>query len=219
MARVRPVPRMTIPADAGVRRRAADGVLVAAGLAVLLTGMAVVGGDGGLPGWEADLFLTVNGLPGELHPVLWPFQQFGAIGAAPVVAIIAWLAGRRRLALAAIVAAMAKLMLERIVKAIVTRERPAASIGPDINLRGDVQISGESFVSGHAAMAAVLAVVVTPWLPARWRVAPWVLVGLVMIGRMYVGAHLPLDVVCGAALGLAVGGSLNLLLGVPERPA
>jgi undecaprenyl-diphosphatase len=68
-------------------------------------------------------------------------------------------------------------------------------------------------------MAAVLAVVVTPWLPARWRVVPWILVGLVMIGRMYVGAHLPLDVVCGTALGLAVGGGLNLLLGVPEQSA
>jgi undecaprenyl-diphosphatase len=211
--------RLATPADAGVFRRRVDAVFVAAGLAVLLAGMAVVGDDGGLPGWEADLFRTVNDLPGVLHPLLWPFQQFGAIGAAPVVAAVAWLTGRRRLALAAVLGAVAKLLLERVIKATVTRERPATSIAPDINVRGDVQLTGESFVSGHAAMAAVLAVVVTPWLPARWRVVPWILVGLVMIGRMYVGAHLPLDVVCGAALGLAVGGGLNLMLGVPERSA
>jgi undecaprenyl-diphosphatase len=114
---------------------------------------------------------------------------------------------------------VAKLLLERVVKAIVTRERPATSIGPDIHVRGDVQLTGESFVSGHAAMAAVLAVVAAPWVPARWRVALWVLVGLVMIGRVYVAAHLPLDVICGAALGLAVGGGLNLSLGAPERHA
>jgi glycosyltransferase 2 family protein len=211
--------RLATPADAGVVRRRVDAVFVAAGLAVLLAGMVVVGDDGGLPAWEADLFRTVNDLPGALHPVLWPLQQFGAIGAAPLVAVVAWLTGRRRLALAAVLAVVAKLLFEWVVKATVTRERPATSIAPDIHLRGDVQISGESFVSGHAAMAAVLAVVVTPWLPTRWRVVPWVLVGMVMIGRMYVGAHLPLDVVCGAALGLAVGGGLNLLLGVPERPA
>jgi undecaprenyl-diphosphatase len=211
--------RLATPADAGVVRRRVDAVFVAAGLAVLLAGMAVVGDDGGLPAWEADLFRTVNDLPDALHPVLWVFQQFGANGAAPAVAVVAWLAGRRRLALAAILAVVAKLLLERVVKALVTRERPATSIGSDIQLRGDVQINGESFVSGHAVVAAVLAFVITPWVPARWGVALWVLVGLVMIGRVYVGAHLPLDLVCGAALGLAVGGLLNLLLGAPERHA
>jgi membrane-associated phospholipid phosphatase len=30
-----------------------------------------------------------------------------------------------------------------------------------------------------------------------------------------VGAHNPLDVVCGAALGVAIAGGINLLLGVP----
>ena len=210
---------LATPADTGAVRRRVDVVFVVSGLIVLLAGMAVVGDDGGLPAWEADLFRTVNDLPGFLHPVLWPFQQFGAIGAAPGVAVVAWLTGRRRLALAAVLAVVAKLLFERVIKATVTRERPATSIAPDINVRGDVQLTGESFVSGHAAMAAVLAVVVTPWLPARWRVVPWILVGMVMIGRMYVGAHLPLDVVCGAALGLAVGGGLNLLLGVPERSA
>jgi membrane-associated phospholipid phosphatase len=211
--------RLATPVDVGLARRPADALLVAVGLVVLIAGMVVVGDDGGLPGWEVDLFRTVNDLPGVLHPVLLVFQQFGAIGAGPAVAIVAWLAGRRRLALAAVLGVVAKLLLERVVKAIVTRERPATSIGPDIHVRGDVQLSGESFVSGHAAMAAVLAVVAAPWVPARWRVALWVLVGLVMIGRVYVAAHLPLDVVCGAALGLAVGGGLNLALGVPERHA
>jgi undecaprenyl-diphosphatase len=46
----------------------------------------------------------------------------------------------------------------------------------------------------------------------------WVLVALVMVGRVYVGAHNPLDVVCGAGLGVAIGSLLNLALGVPAEP-
>ena len=36
-----------------------------------------------------------------------------------------------------------------------------------------------------------------------------------MVGRVYVGAHNPLDVVCGAALGIAIAGVVNLV----DRPA
>jgi undecaprenyl-diphosphatase len=42
-------------------------------------------------------------------------------------------------------------------------------------------------------------------------------VAAVFLTRMYVGAHLPLDMVGGAALGLAVGALVRLLLGVPAR--
>ena len=41
-------------------------------------------------------------------------------------------------------------------------------------------------------------------------------VGVVMVTRVYVGAHNPLDVICRAALGFAIGGCLNLAFGVPR---
>jgi undecaprenyl-diphosphatase len=42
----------------------------------------------------------------------------------------------------------------------------------------------------------------------------------VCLSRMYVGAHLPLDVVGGAALGWAAGSLVHLLLGAPGgRPS
>ena len=209
---------MTRPAESvnvGLVRRPVDVLFVVVGLVVLAGGMVVVD-DGRVPAWEVELFRAINDLPDGLYPLLWPFQQLGALIVGPVLAVIALLAGRRRLALAALLATVAKLVLERGVKAIVTRERPATSIGADIDTRGDVHLSGESFVSGHAVLVAALVAVLTPWLPARWRIVAWVVVGGVGVARVYVGAHNPLDVVCGAALGLAIGGGLNLLLGVPE---
>ena len=47
---------------------------------------------------------------------------------------------------------------------------------------------------------------------------PWAVLALVLVARVYVGAHNPLDVVCGAALGIAIGSGVNLGLGVPSSP-
>ena len=175
--------------------------------------------NGSVPGAEESLFRSVNDLPEALYPVLWPFQQLGSLVIGPIVAVVALVMRRYKLALAAVLATVAKLVVERAVKATVTRERPGTSIGPDINVRGDVSTAGESFVSGHAILVAALATVITPYLPPRWRPVPWVLVALVMIGRVYVGAHNPLDVICGAALGIAVGAAINIVLGARAIPA
>jgi undecaprenyl-diphosphatase len=196
-------------------RRPADAIAGVAGVLVLAAGMAIVGKDGHVPGWEADTFDAVNGLPEALYPVLWPFQQIGAILVAPVLALAALVLRKYRLALALFLAAVLKLGLERVVKAIVSRERPGTSIGESAELRGDVSSAGESFVSGHAVLVAAMACLIAPYLPGRWKVLPWVLVALVMVGRVYVGAHNPLDVICGAGLGIAIGSALNLVVGVP----
>ena len=79
-----------------------------------------------------------------------------------------------------------------------------------------MSIHGESFVSGHAILVGAMATLVTPYLHGRWRIVPWALLGMVMVTRVYVGAHNPLDVICGAALGIAIGALLNLAFGVPK---
>jgi membrane-associated phospholipid phosphatase len=203
--------------DRFVRRRR-DAVTAVVGIAVVTGGMVAVR-HGSVSAFERSTFRAVNDLPAAFYPVLWPFQQLGVIVVGPIAAIVAAFFRRFRLAVALLVATVAKLGLERVVKAIVSRERPGTSIGPDVHLRGNVSLHGESFVSGHAVLVAAIACVVAPYLRGRWKIVPFVVVGVVMVTRVYVGAHNPLDVICGAALGFAIGGCLNLAFGVPERRA
>ena len=195
-------------------RRPSVVLAAAVGLAVLLAGMAVVH-NGNVPDWERSVFDAINGLPDFLYPVLWPFQQLGVVVVGPILAIVAALTRRYRLAIALVLATVLKLLMERAVKAAVSRQRPGTTIGASAHLRGDVHAVGESFVSGHAVLVAAMACLIVPYLPRQWRFVPWVLLGLVMVARVYVGAHNPLDVICGAALGVAIGSGLNLVVGVP----
>ena len=160
-----------------------------------------------------------TGLPDWLYPIVWPGNLLGALVIVPIVAVLALSVRQYWLALAVVIAGVVKLVSERVVKAVVTRERPGTSIGSDIETRGDVSVSGESFVSGHAILAAAVAMVVAPYVPPRGRIALGLVVVFVMFARVYVGAHNPLDVICGAALGVALGAAINLALGAPRRSA
>jgi hypothetical protein len=60
------------------------------------------------------------------------------------------------------------------------------------------------------AIAGLLALV----LPRRWAIVAFVLAALNAVARVYLGAHNPLDVVGGAAVGLAIAAVLDLVLDV-----
>ena len=180
--------------------------------AALLFGSAALVHPNESPGWERDLFHAINGLPELLYWPAWVVMQLGNLLVIPAAALVA--AGFRKwwLALGILAAGAAKLQLALMVKDTWTRERPAAVID-DVTRRGDASAAGEAFVSGHAIIAFALAVLVTPYLTRRWRFVVWGLAAGVCVGRVYVGAHLPLDAVGGAAVGWAVGAVLDLVLG------
>jgi membrane-associated phospholipid phosphatase len=118
---------------------------------------------------------------------------------------------------AALAAVGLKLVVERVVRDqltgdLIDRQRPGTS-QVDAVLRGDVPLEGHSFPSGHVILVAALAAVLTPMLPRRWSALPWAAVGLVAVGRVYVGAHNPLDVTAGFGIGLTVGSLLDVALG------
>jgi undecaprenyl-diphosphatase len=158
---------------------------------------------------ERAVFRAINDLPGWLYPVMWPLQQLGNLVFGLVVAVVALILRRWRLAVGAVLVTF--IDLEWLVKGVVDRRRPGTTV-PDAVLRGDVPITSQSFPSGHAVLIASLAVLVTPYLRGRWRLVPWLLVAGVCIGRVYVGAHNPLDVVAGCGLGLFIGGVVSVVV-------
>ena len=145
-------------------------------------------------------------------------MQAGNVLAVGVAALV--VAATRRFWLAANLAitGIGVWMAARWIKDQVGRGRPADLL-PDVHLRGHHD-SGLGFVSGHAAVAVAIATMIAPYLGRRAR---WVAVAVAMgvcLSRMYFGAHLPLDVLGGAALGWAAGSLVHLLLGAPGgRPS
>jgi glycosyltransferase 2 family protein len=194
-----------------VRRHPGDVLRVLVGGLVVAAG-ALAAHRGHVFAFDANLFRLVNQLPDALGRPLLVMMQLGAVAAVPVMAAVA-LAGRRpRLARDLALSGGLAWALARVVKDLVGRERPVAL------LHGVVEravATGLGYPSGHVAVAAAMATAAGPWLPRPARRAAWWVVWLVALGRMYAGAHLPLDVVGGAALGWAVGAATHLALGAP----
>jgi undecaprenyl-diphosphatase len=194
-----------------VSRVRRDVVVLVASLAVFAIS-AVVVADGRVGAVERALFHAVNGLPDWLYRPMVLFQYLGVL-AMPLVVAAGALAFRRwRLATALTLMVPLKLATERVVKLLVARERPGTTV-PDAILRG-VHPGGLSFVSGHAIITFAIAGLLALVLPRRWAVVAFVLATLNAVARVYLGAHNPLDVVGGAAVGLAIAAALDLVLDV-----
>jgi membrane-associated phospholipid phosphatase/predicted Ser/Thr protein kinase len=203
----------------GYSRNPADAIRVVLGGAVLAVTTTAIHrnfvGDR-----EAALFRVVNelALPDWTWPGVWLVMQLGVIGAVPLVALLALATRRLRLALDAVLAAGSIYLIAKLVKEFVQRGRPQTLLD-GVNILGE-PARGLGYVSGHSAVAVALATVASPYLGRRARRVAWVLAGCVCLARMYVGSHLPYDIVGGAALGWAAGSLVLFVLGAPDpRPS
>ncbi len=190
--------------------------LAGTGLAVLALSMHWASLDR-ISAAEMRVFRGINGLSNFLYAPLWLPMQLGNLVVGLLVGLgVAALLGELAIAIAVVVAVIAKLVVERVVRDRMTafravRQRPGTS-EPGAVLRGDVPADGASFPSGHVILAAAIAAVLSSGLPAAWAWVPWVLALTVALGRVYVGAHNPLDVVAGFGAGMLIGGLLDVVL-------
>ncbi len=174
---------------------------VGGAVVVLVVTTALALRDGLCPGEEAA-FAAFNELPRGLGLPLEVVMPLGtSIGALVLVGVAVGLR-RLRLALAAFLAWALGRAASAALKAWVDRPRPPALL-PDAILRQREPFD-QAFPSAHTTGAVALALV-AGWAFPRLR---WPALGvavLVALARMYVGVHLPLDLVGGAALGLLAG--------------
>ena len=157
---------------------------------------------------EARAFRAVNGLPDALHAPAWAVMQLGTLGAAPAAAGAAWLAGDPELAGRLLASGTGTWALSKLVKQVVRRPRPAALL-PGTRCRGR-EAAGLGYLSGHAGVAIALGAAAVPHLGPSGRALTVTAIPVVGLTRVYVGAHLPLDIAGGAALGLVVEALVSL---------
>ena len=160
---------------------------------------------------ESRVFHALNGLPDGLFPWLWLPMQLGNLVVGAAAGLLVALLDRDLTAAIGVVLVVAlKLVVERFVRRemadyLAVRQRPGTSQAGAI-LRGrDVPSAGPSFPSGHVILAAGVATVVLAIVPGAWWWVPALLTLLVTVGRVYVGAHNPLDVAAGLGAGVLLG--------------
>jgi membrane-associated phospholipid phosphatase len=187
----------------GGHRRTVARIAVAVAAATVTATAAVLAGRSVVPSGEERLFRLLNDAPSHWWPLVWPTMQLGN-RAAPLAigAVVAVRTRRWRPVTAMLVAAYGAWAVALLLKDLIGRGRPEALLA-DVMMREPAE--GLGFVSGHAAVAAAIAAAVWPHLDTRGRIAALTLATLVGAGRIYSGAHLPLDVVGGLALGTLIG--------------
>jgi undecaprenyl-diphosphatase len=166
-----------------------------------------------LSGIERKIFVGINSIPGLPFVVVWPVMQLGMVLVIPAAALAALAWRRYRLSLSLFLAGATTYVAAKLVKRVVTRGRPSTLVD-SVHIHG-VASHGLGFVSGHAAVTTALATAAWPYLGATTRKVSVAIVVVVGLLRVYVGAHLPLDVVGGVGLGLAAGAGIRLALGRP----
>ena len=169
---------------------------------------------GAVSGCEEQVFRSINNFSPSLRRPVWLIMQAGSLPAVGVAAAVARCRSRAVAATLAI-SGTAAWGLCKLAKRVVGRGRPGDHLDRVV-VHGAAQ-QGGGFPSGHAAVATTLAAVCTriappPAVPFVWGAS------LAVCGaRIYVGAHLPLDVAGGAALGLSVGSVANVALSLTVR--
>lgn len=159
----------------------------------------------GVPAWERQTYAAINSLPDSIAPLAWPPMQFGSFPSPFVLGALFYRHSRRSEPATSLIAAgVTAWLVAKAVKKLVGRGRPH-DFDPQTNLRLWTEVDGSlGFVSGHAAVAMASARIIQRNVSPQVAAGVYGLAVIVALSRIYTGAHLPIDAVGGAALGMLI---------------
>lgn len=141
----------------------------------------------------------------ELTPWVVRFTKLGNMGLIWIVIAVLLLIPEktRRAGVLTLVSLVGSLCLVNFfLKGYVDRVRPAEVVS---GLTCLVKTRDASFPSGHASAAFAASVVIYK-STRKWIGVPCVILAVLLsLSRLYVGAHYPTDVFCGAVIGFLIG--------------
>jgi undecaprenyl-diphosphatase len=167
------------------------------------------------PQWDTDLFLFLNGLHCSwLDNIMWWIS--GGFTFIPlyilIVVLLSIREGKRKAIFIVLGVTLCILLADRIssglIKPAFERLRPSRepSLAGLVHILRGYTGGRYGFVSSHAANHFAFAVF--SYLIVRRRrysIAIVALACIISYSRIYLGVHYPLDVICGAVLGIAIG--------------
>lgn len=181
------------------------GLFVATALFAICTALAW---HGRLPGWEYAWFTDIYDWPQGLAGAMVVVTAIGSAWTAAASVAAVFFARFYRLAGRLALSILMTYGIVAAAKHIVSRARPDELIS-GFGARASEGAMG--FPSAHAAIATVITLTLLPYMPWKWRwIVPLVIIA-VGISRLYLGVHLPLDVVGGVAVGTAVVALVRVL--------
>lgn len=190
-------------------------VILGSGLVFLLTSLQVLS-KGLFDSVERPLFEFVNSMPDALHGLMLAVTQFGGLGGLLFWMGLAWFLVNKRGALSVALTGFIAWTMAKVAKAFFGRGRPG-DVLEQINLFTGETFGGFGYPSGHAAFSAACATILYYQIPKRYRKYILIIVFLVGVSRMYLGAHFPLDIVGGWALGAYIGSITAMLIGISRK--
>jgi undecaprenyl-diphosphatase len=187
-----------------------------------MTALVVIGvtawlaGRPGAPDAQHGMVVWLNQPPAPFGRVLALTNPW--LRPLPLAAVSAGLVGwvlvsvgsiRLRLEVArALVIAMAVAEIgAQVLKHLADQARPLAVI-PGLDTHGyPIDPAGNAYPSAHTALVVAAVAALWPWMRTSQRVVAVFFAVLVALNRLYIGAHWPIDVLGGAAVG-AIGGTV-----------
>lgn len=167
--------------------------------AVLLFILATVASRGtSITPIEEAIFRNTYNLPDFLHPVFYVITQFGSIYIFFFLVAMYFAKKKIHIVIRLLMTGSLAYLLSGFAKSLLGRGRPEEFFSDIAHLD---TIHGPGFPSGHTALAVALALTIGHYLKRQYHWIPVIWIVLVGASRMYLGVHLPLDLIGGFAIG------------------